>query len=164
MRVAIVPGSFDPITTGHLDIIKRASELFDKVVIGVAANPGKKTLFSIDERVKVVKEATDNLRRVEVETFDGLLVKFAQDHHAHVIIKGLRAVSDFEHEFQMAQLNRELDASMETIFMMASPENAYLSSSAVKEIAKYGGDVKGLVPLNVERELKKKFSGGKEER
>lgn len=157
MKVAIVPGSFDPITTGHLDIIKRASELFDKVVIGVAINPGKKTLFSTDERVKLVKEATQNLKRVEVEAFDGLLVKFAQDHHAHAIIKGLRAVSDFEHEFQMAQINRELDASMETIFMMASPENAYLSSSAVKEIAEYGGDVKGLVPANVERELKKKF-------
>lgn len=157
MRVAIVPGSFDPITTGHLDIIKRASELFDKVVIGVAVNPGKKTLFSTDERVKLVKEATQDLTRVEVEVFGGLLVKFAQDHHAHAIIKGLRAVSDFEHEFQMAQINRELDASMETIFMMASPENAYLSSSAVKEIAEYGGDVKGLVPANVERELKKKF-------
>lgn len=157
MKVAIVPGSFDPITTGHLDIIKRASELFDKVVIGVAINPGKKTLFSTDERVKLVKEATQNLKRVEVEAFDGLLVKFAQDHNAHAIIKGLRAVSDFEHEFQMAQINRELDSSMETIFMMASPENAYLSSSAVKEIAEYGGDVKGLVPANVERELKKKF-------
>lgn len=157
MKVAIVPGSFDPITTGHLDIIKRANEFFDKVVIGVAKNPGKKTLFSAEERVRLVQEATQALERVEVKIFDSLLVKFAQEHGAHAIIKGLRAVSDFEHEFQMAQLNRELDSKMETIFMMASPENAYLSSSAVKEIAEYGGEVKGLVPTNVERALKEKY-------
>ncbi len=159
MRVAIVPGSFDPITAGHLDIIKRATQLFDRVVIGVAKNPGKRTLFSIEERVRFVEEATKDIKGVSVEVFDSLLVGFARKHDAHAIIKGLRAVSDFEHEFQMAQLNRELDPSMETIFMMASTEYAYLSSSAVKEIAEYQGSVKGLVPDVVEESLKEKFAG-----
>lgn len=157
--VAIVPGSFDPITTGHLDVIKRATQLFDRVVIGVAKNPGKRTLFSIEERVRFVEEATKDTKGVSVEIFDTLLVEFARKHGAHAIIKGLRAVSDFEHEFQMAQLNRELDPSMETIFVMASTEYAYLSSSAVKEIAEYQGSVKGLVPDVVEESLREKFAG-----
>lgn len=158
MRVAIVPGSFDPITVGHLDIIKRSSQLFDKVVVAVAANPLKAPLFALEDRLNMVGEATKGMERVAIDSFDTLLVDFAKKHGSNAIIKGLRAVSDFEHEFQMAQLNRELDPTMETVFMMASPENAYLSSSALKEIAEYGGDVTGLVPENVLPYLKKKFA------
>jgi len=153
MAIAIVPGSFDPITAGHLDIIKRAIELYDQVVVGVVVNPGKSPLFSLEERVKMVKEAVNESEKIEVDSFDGLLVEFVKMHNARVIIRGLRAVSDFEHEFQMAQLNRRLDPEVETIFVMASPEYAYLSSSIVKEIAMFGGNIKGLVPANVEKLL-----------
>ncbi|MFA5867409.1 MAG: pantetheine-phosphate adenylyltransferase [Actinomycetota bacterium] len=158
MKTAIVPGSFDPITSGHLDIIKRAATLFDSVVVGVAKNVAKKPLFTTDERVGLVKKATSDIANVAVKEFDSLLVEFADRQDAHVIVKGLRAVSDFEHEFQMAQLNRELNETVETLFMMASPEYAYLSSSSVREIAEYGGAVKGLVPLVVEEALRNKFS------
>lgn len=158
MKTAVIPGSFDPITSGHLDIIKRASVLFDKVVIGIAKNFIKDPMFTLEERVELVRMATSDITNVSVEPFDSLLVEFAAAKKAHVIVKGLRAVSDFEHEFQMAQLNRELNREVETIFMMASPKYAYLSSSAVKEIAEYGGDVKGLVPSVVEEALKKKTS------
>ena len=158
MKTAVIPGSFDPITSGHLDIIKRASVLFDKVVIGIAKNFIKDPMFTLEERVELVGIATGDIANVSVEPFDSLLVEFATAKKAHVIVKGLRAVSDFEHEFQMAQLNRELNREVETIFMMASPKYAYLSSSAVREIAEYGGDVKGLVPSVVEEALKKKTS------
>jgi len=153
MAIAIVPGSFDPITAGHLDIIKRATELYDQVVVGIVVNPGKSPLFSLEERVKMVRDAVCDNKKIEVDSFDGLLVEFVKMHNARVIIRGLRAVSDFEHEFQMAQLNRRLDPEVETIFVMASPEYAYLSSSIVKEIAKFGGNIKGLVPANVEKLL-----------
>ena len=158
MKTAIVPGSFDPITSGHLDIIKRASVLFDSVVVGVAKNVAKTPMFTTDERVALVKKATGDIPNVSVEEFDSLLVEFAKEKGAHVIVKGLRAVSDFEHEFQMAQLNRELNDTVETMFMMASPEYAYLSSSSMREIAEYGETVKGLVPPVVEEALKNKFS------
>lgn len=157
MRVAICPGTFDPVTTGHLDIIERATSLYDQVVVGVVENPPKKLLFSPEERVKLVKDAVAGYKNVMVEAFDCLLVEFARKHGASTIIKGLRAVTDFEHEFQMAQLNRELDQSIETVFMMASPKFAYLSSSAVKEIAEYGGTIKGLVPAEVETSLSRRF-------
>ncbi len=160
MKAAICPGSFDPITNGHLDIIERASHLFDKVVVGVFVNTVKTPLFSLEERVNFIKLAVkDNLKvsNVEVESFDSLLVDFAEKHGACAIIKGLRAVSDFEHEFQMAQFNQKLDPDVETIFMMASSQYAYLSSSAVKEIAKFGGCVKGLVPSDAEEGLRKFF-------
>jgi pantetheine-phosphate adenylyltransferase len=158
MQVAIVPGSFDPITSGHLNIIERAAKIFNKVVVGVALSPNKKTLFSLDQRVKAVKEAVANLPNVHVESFDSLLVEFATKHRANVVIKGLRAVTDFEHEFQMAQLNRQLKPHVETFFMMADPKYAYLSSSAVKEIAKFGGNIAGLVPPNVEKLLRDVFA------
>lgn len=158
MTRAIVPGSFDPVTSGHLDIIKRAAAFFDSVVVGVATNVAKTPLFSVDERAALAKSATAGMPNVSVEEFDSLLVDFAAKKDATVIVKGLRAVSDFEHEFQMAQLNRELNDKVETMFMMASPEFAYLSSSSVREIAEYGGVVKGLVPPVVEEALKQKFS------
>lgn len=157
MRVAVCPGTFDPVTTGHLDIIERATNLYDRVVVGVAENPPKKLLFTSEERVRLVKDAVVGYKNVVVEPFNGLLVEFAHKHGANTIIKGLRAVTDFEHEFQMAQLNRELDQSIETVFIMASPKFAYLSSSAVKEIAEYGGSIKGLVPPEAEISLSRRF-------
>jgi pantetheine-phosphate adenylyltransferase len=157
MQAAICPGSFDPITVGHLDIIERAAKLYDKLIVGVATDATKKPLFSLHERVKFISNSVSKFRNVEVEAFDSLLVEFARKHEARTIIKGLRAVTDFEHEFQMAQLNHYLDNTIETVFMMASPKYAYLSSSAVKEIAHYGGSVRGLVTAEVELALREFF-------
>lgn len=161
MKTAIVPGSFDPITSGHLDVIRRVGDLFDHIVIGVAKNVAKTPMFSLDERVELARSATADIPNVTVESFDSLLVEFASAKDAHAVVRGLRAVSDFEHEFQMAQLNRELDDTVETVFVMASPEYAYLSSSAVREIAEYGGVVKTLVPPVVEDALRKKIASRK---
>jgi pantetheine-phosphate adenylyltransferase len=148
VKRALCPGTFDPVTNGHLDVIERASSLFDEVVVGVAlsAEKGGGPLFSLEERVGFIERATSHLGNVRVRPFDGLLVEFAQETDATVIIKGLRAVTDFEREFQMAQLNYRLDKTIETMFIMSIPEYAYLSSSAVREIARHGGSVKGLVP------------------
>lgn len=148
MRRALCPGTFDPVTSGHLDIIERAASLVDEVVVTVAlsADKGGGPLFSLDERVGLVKAATAHLPNVSVAPFDTLLVEVAHQMGATVIIKGLRAITDFEREFQMAQLNYRLDKSIETVFIMAVPEYMYLSSSAVKEIAARGGSVRGLVP------------------
>ena len=157
MPVAVCPGSFDPITLGHLDIIERSTYIYDKVVVGIADNPGKRALFTLDERVAMVKEAVAGLKNVLVASFDGLLVEFAKENGAQVIIKGLRAISDFEHEFQMAHLNKKLDESVETVFMMASPEYMFLSSSAVKEIAVFGGDLTGLVAETTAARLERKL-------
>lgn len=151
MSRGLCPGTFDPVTSGHLDIIERAAALFDEVLVGVAFNPekGGGPLFSVDERVTFIREATVHLSNVAVKPFDTLLVDFAEKEGATVIIKGLRAVTDFEREFQMAALNWRLDSKIETLFIMAIPEYMYLSSSAVKEIAQHGGSVRGLVPDNV---------------
>ncbi len=148
MKRALCPGTFDPVTSGHLDIIGRAAGLFDEVVVGVALSPDKGggPLFSTAERVGFISAAVAHLPNVTVQPFDTLLVDFAQKMDARVIIKGLRAVTDFEREFQMAQLNYRLDENIETMFIMSIPEFAYLSSSAVKEIARHGGSVRGLVP------------------
>ncbi len=151
MKRGVVPGTFDPITSGHLDIIERAAALFDELVVGVALSPNKNggPLFSVDERVALIERAVEHLPNVSVRPFDTLLVRFAESVGASVIIKGLRAVTDFEREFQMAALNWRMDAEVETMFIMAVPEYMYLSSSAVKEIARHGGSVRGLVPDHV---------------
>ncbi len=163
MKRALCPGTFDPVTSGHLDIIARAAGLFDEVVVAVALSPDKGggPLFSIEERCTFIEDAVRHLPNVAVRPFDTLLVDFAQKMDAHVIIKGLRAVTDFEREFQMAQLNYRLDETIETMFIMSIPEFAYLSSSAVKEIARHGGDVSGLVPDAVREALAARLQGSR---
>jgi pantetheine-phosphate adenylyltransferase/16S rRNA (guanine(966)-N(2))-methyltransferase RsmD len=146
MIVAVCPGSFDPITTGHLDIIRRASKVFDHVVVAVGANLRKKSRLPAVERARLIEKVTAEMENVSVEVMDGLLVNFAREQDAQVIVKGLRAVSDFESEFEQAQLNRTMYPELETVFIMASAEHSFLSSSAVREIASLGGDVRGLVP------------------
>lgn len=163
MKKAIVPGTYDPLTSGHLDIIERASGLFAQVVVGVAASPhknGRGPLFTLEERVDMARAATAHLDNVTVEPFQQLLVDFAASMGAEVVVKGLRVVTDFEHEFQMAALNWRLDSQVETVFIMSVPEYMYLSSSAVKEIAAHGGPIHGLVPPCVEGPLTAKYAGG----
>lgn len=151
MRRAVCPGSFDPVTNGHLDIVSRASELFDEVVVAVLVNHKKSGLFSIPERMEILSEVTADLGNVVIDSFDGLLVDFCTAHDIRSIVKGLRAVSDFDYELQMAQMNRRL-AGVDTVFMSTNPLYSFLSSSLIKEVATYGGDVSGLVPeLVVER-------------
>lgn len=156
MRLAVYPGSFDPFTNGHLDIALRAVSLFDHVIIAVVHNQTKKPLFSIEERVKVIQEIFQGDSRFSVESFSGLLVSFVQEKKAQAIIRGLRAVSDFEFEIQMASMNAHLCPQVETVFLMASEDNLFVSSSIIKEIALLGGDVSDKVPAPVWRELHKK--------
>ena len=160
MKRGIVPGTFDPVTSGHLDIIERASVLFDDLVVGIAlsSEKGHGPLFTPEERVELIEAATSHLSNVSVRAFDTLLVDFAEEVGASVICKGLRAMTDFEREFQMAALNWRLDREVETMFIMAIPEYMYLSSSAVKEIASHGGSVRGLVPDVVCDALSRKLS------
>lgn len=146
MRVGIYPGSFDPVTLGHLDIIQRAARLVDRLIIGVLKNSSKKALFSADERVHLLEMATSGLSGVVVEDYDGLLVDFARERGASVIVRGLRAVTDFEYELQLAQINHKLNPNVDTVFFTTSVEYAYLSSSIVREIASYGGDISQFVP------------------
>jgi pantetheine-phosphate adenylyltransferase len=153
----ICPGSFDPITKGHLDIIERAAALFPQVIVGVLENPGKKPLFSANERVEFTKVAVGYLPNVEVRFFSGLLVDFARDVRADLIVKGLRAISDFEYEFQMALNNKRLAPEIETMFMMTKNEYSFLSSSVVREIASFGGNIHDLVTPEIEAALKVKF-------
>jgi pantetheine-phosphate adenylyltransferase len=155
-RAAACPGTFDPVTNGHLDIIERASRHFDGLVVAVLENPGRRPLFSVEERLAMLKEATSDLSGVEVISFDGLLVDLARPRGIDVIVKGLRAVSDFEYEFQMAQMNHRL-AGVETFFVTTSPQWSYLSSSLLKEVARYGGEVEGLVPAVARHRLAEKF-------
>lgn len=154
MKTAVCPGSFDPVTKGHLDIIKRATGLFDKVIVLVVINPDKKTTFSVEERVEQLKKVTKMLPNVEVDSFDGLLADYLRSTGACAIVKGLRAVSDFEYEFQMALTNRKLNPYAETVFLNTAAENMYLSSSMVKQIAKFGGDISSFVPSEIYEEVK----------
>ncbi len=154
---AVCPGSFDPITYGHLDIIERSASRFEQVVVGVLQNTAKRALFSLEERVRLVEETTSHLDNVTVDTFEGLLVQFSKARGIRVIVKGLRAVSDFEYELQMAQMNRRL-GDVETLFMPTAPEWSYLSSSLVKEVASLGGSVEGVVPPQVAAALKERYA------
>lgn len=160
-KIAVYPGTFDPITNGHLDLIKRALQFFDKIILAIGENPAKKPLFSIEERIYLAQKALEenNLEKsVEVAHFSGLLVDFAKEKGASVIIRGLRAVSDFEYEMQLALMNRKLSNSIDTIFLMPSLRYIFLSSSIIKEAAKFGGQVDDLVPKIVAEKLKEKFA------
>ena len=158
MRIAIYPGSFDPITYGHLDIIERAAKIFDKLIVTISKNAGKAPLFSIEERIELISEVLSVYPNVTVDSFNGLTINYANNQGAQAIIRGLRAISDFENEFQMALTNKKLATELETIFLMTKPEYSFLSSSMVKELAMFGGCVKGFVPAIVETRLKAKFS------
>jgi len=159
---AICPGSYDPVTNGHVDVIGRACSIFDRVVVGVVGNPHHKTpLFTVDERVDFLKDALGHLSNVEVDVFAELVVEFARRWDAKAIVKGLRVISDFEWEYQMNQLNRHLAPDIETVYVMASPQGSFISSSGVKEIAAFGGNVEGLVPDSVVARLREKFPDGR---
>jgi pantetheine-phosphate adenylyltransferase len=156
-RIAVYPGSFDPITNGHLDIIRRSQELFDLIIVAVSDNFPKDYLFRGEERVRMVKEVLGDFSDVEVETFEGLLVDYARDRGAGFVIRGLRALSDFEYEFQMDLMNRRLNPHIETIYLMTNQEYSYLSSSLIKEIVRLGGSTSGLIPDSVREKLLKKM-------
>ncbi len=158
MTTAVYPGSFDPVTNGHLDVITRGANLFDRVIVGVLHNSAKSPLFSVEERVKILEEATADLKNVEIVSFSGLSVEFARKCNAKVIIRGLRAITDFEYELQMAQTNRVLAPDIDTMFLTTSLEYAYLSSTTVKEVAAFGGDISKFVPEFVRREVYKKLA------
>ncbi len=158
-KIAICPGSYDPITYGHLDTIKRAARIFERVIVGVVNQPVRKqqTMFSADERKQFIESAIEDVENIHIEVFDTLLVEFARKHEASVLVKGLRAISDFEYEFEMNQLNRKLDPGIESMYLMASPEFSFLSSSGVKEMAAFGGDFTDLVPRRVAEGLKERY-------
>ena len=157
MRTAIYPGSFDPLTNGHLDVIQRAAKLFDRVIVAVAVNESKHPLFTLEERVKLVERSVTHLPHVKADSFGGLLVEYVAAQKAKAIVRGLRAVSDFEFEFQLALMNRKLDENIETIFMMPKDTYTFISSRIVKEICRLGGDVSPFVPAHVQVALKKKL-------
>ena len=149
MKIGIYPGSFDPVTLGHIDVIKRASALVDHLIIGVLKNSSKTPLFSAEERVELLRRTTQDIPNIEIESYDGLLVDFADTKNADVIVRGLRAVTDFEYELQLAQTNRKLNPKVDTVFLATSVEYAYLSSSIVREIARYNGNIEKFVPENI---------------
>jgi len=157
MRIAIYPGSFDPLTNGHLDVIQRAAKLFDRIIVAVARSESKNPLFTLDERVEMVSKSLGHLQNVEADSFQGLLVEYVERRSAQAVIRGLRAVSDFEFEFQMALMNRKLNERIETIFMMPKDTYTFISSRIVKEIARLGGDVSSFVPAHVRVALSEKL-------
>jgi pantetheine-phosphate adenylyltransferase len=159
-RLAVFPGSFDPLTNGHVDIILRSAHLFERVIVAVLVNADKQPLFSSDERVAIIREVFREYANVEVDSFDGLLVAYAKRRRASAIVRGLRAVSDFEYEFQMALMNRHLEPTLETVFMMPAEQYTYLSSRLIKEVFQLGGEVRGLVPPAVERAMRDKHTAG----
>lgn len=161
-RIAVYPGSFDPVTFGHLDIIRRAAKQFDRLIVAVLNNTSKNPLFTVQERVELLREVTKDLPNVELDSFRDLLVRYMRSRNAQVSVRGIRSVTDFEYELQMASTNRQLDEGIETIFMMTNPKYSYLSSSIVKEIAKFGGQVQDLVPPAVEAALRRKYGVGAE--
>ncbi len=157
MKIAVYPGSFDPVTLGHLDIIERASKMVDKLIVGVLNNNVKKPLFSVEDRVNMLKEVTSHLDNVEIEAFSGLLIDFVKKKDADVVVRGLRAITDFEYELQMAQTNRTMDPEIDTIFLITSLQYAYLSSSTVKEVAKFGGTLTKFLPPTVIPKVQQKY-------
>lgn len=156
-KLAVYPGSFDPITNGHLDIIERAAALFDTVIVAILSNSAKKSLFTVEERKAQITPLIKKFKNVKVDSFDGLLVDYMKKTKANVCVRGLRAVTDLEYEFSLANINKKLNSEMETIFFMPSEEHTYLSSSVVKEVYSFGGELKGSVPANIDKALKKKF-------
>ena len=160
MRIAVYPGSFDPLTNGHVDIIRRGARLFDRIVVAILVNDRKTPTFTTEERVALLREVFADEPAVAIDTFDGLLVECAERHHATAIVRGLRAVSDFEYEFQMALMNRHLEPTLETVFMMPAEQYTYLSSRLIKEVFSLGGEVRGLVPPIVEEWMRKKQGAG----
>ncbi len=157
MKIAVYPGSFDPITCGHLDIIKRSSKLFDKIIVAVLNNSQKSPMFTVDERVNLIKKCTADLPNCEVQSFSGLLVDFVHKVGADAVVRGLRAISDFEYEFQMSLLNKKLAPDVETVFMVTNLNCLYISSSVVKEIFHYGGNTDGLIPNEIINDIKDKI-------
>jgi pantetheine-phosphate adenylyltransferase len=157
-KIAVYPGSFDPVTMGHIDLIYRAIEIFDEIIVAVAINSSKNTLFTIDERINLIKESVKEIEGVTVTGFDGLLVNHLKDLNVRSIIRGLRAISDFDYEFQIASMNRSLSPEVDTFFLMTSQKYFYLSSSVIKEVARFGGDITSMVPPVVKEALKNKFS------
>lgn len=158
-KIAIYPGTFDPITNGHIELINRSLRIFDEVIVAVAPSKKKVPLFTVEERVKLIKQSTKHLKGAKADSFDNLLMSYAEESGSLAVVRGLRAVSDFEYELQMALMNRRLNTNIETVFMMPSQEYTFLSSTIVKEVASFGGSVRGLVPKAVEKALNEKFNG-----
>ncbi|MCA1743960.1 MAG: pantetheine-phosphate adenylyltransferase [Desulfonatronovibrio sp.] len=157
MRIAVYPGTFDPLTNGHVSLIVRGLDIFDEIIVGVALHSSKNTLFDLDERVQMTREIFEDNHRIRVEPFKGLLMDYVREKKAVAILRGMRAVADFEYEFQMALMNRRLDRNIQTVFLMTEYKWLYISSTIIKDVARLGGNINGLVPLNVEKELNKKF-------
>ncbi len=157
-KIAIYPGSFDPLTNGHVDIIERGLKLFDKIIVAILYNPAKKSLFTVEERIALIEESFEGFPNVTVDSHSGLLVDYARDHNVNAVLRGMRAVSDFESEFQMAMMNRRLNREVQTVFLMTGLRWIFTSSSIIKEAASFGGDVTGMVPQNVNEKLKEKFA------
>jgi pantetheine-phosphate adenylyltransferase len=157
-RTAVYPGSFDPVTNGHLDIIQRGLKIFDRIIVTILDNPAKQTLFSVDERIALLRESLKDVKNIEIDSYDGLLVDYAQRRHANAILRGMRAVSDFEYEFQMALMNRRLNREVQTVFLMTGLRWIFTSSSIIKEAARFGGDIESMVPPVVQKHLQEKFA------
>ena len=156
-KIAIYPGSFDPVTNGHIDIVERGSKLFDKIIVSILHNPNKEYLFTLEERQEMLKDSLKKLKNIEIDNFDGLLVDYASSRKAHAILRGLRAMSDFEYEFQMALMNRRLNREVQTVFLMTGLRWIFTSSSIIKEAIQFGGNIKGMVPPLVQKKLMEKF-------